>query len=59
MSEVDETITLLVREARKVGEAMPASLAPQVVGLSVAEAEKRLRAWWDEFCQAMHGGRKE
>jgi hypothetical protein len=49
-------IRTMVAEARRVGESMPASLAPQVVGLSVSEAEKRLRAWWDEYCLAIHTG---
>jgi hypothetical protein len=56
VADVMGHIRTMVAEARRVGESMPSSLAPQVVGLSVSEAEKRLRAWWDEYCLAIHTG---
>jgi hypothetical protein len=37
--------------------AMPAALAPQVVGLSVAEAEKRIRAGVDDALEQLHTGK--
>jgi hypothetical protein len=54
--DIERHIRDLVTEARKVGESMPASLAPQVAGLPVPELEKRLRAWWDEYGLALHIG---
>ena len=56
-SDTEQRIRSMVVEARKTGEQMPAALAPQLAGLTVPEIERRLRAWWDEFCLALHTGR--
>jgi hypothetical protein len=55
-SDILLQIRAMIVEARKVGEQMPASLAPQLAGLTVPEIEKRLRAWWDDYCMTMHTG---
>lgn len=57
--EVERSVTELVVGARRVGEQMPAALAPQLAGLDVIAMEKRLRDWWDEFCEALHRGEAE
>jgi hypothetical protein len=55
-SEIEHQIKSMVVECRKAGEQMPASLAPQLAGGTVPEIEKRLRAWWDDYCLALHTG---
>jgi phage terminase Nu1 subunit (DNA packaging protein) len=56
VSDVRDDIRSMAVEVRKIGEAMPASLAPQLAGLGVSEIEKRLRSWWDEYCITLHTG---
>lgn len=55
-SEIELHIRSMVTEARKLGEQMPSSLAPQLAGCTTPEIEKRLRAWWDEYCTTLHTG---
>jgi hypothetical protein len=55
-AEVERFIVEIIVECRKVLEQGPVTLAPQVVGLTVPEAEKRMRAWIDEACMALHTG---
>lgn len=57
-SEVESRIRSMVLEAKKILLAMPASLAPQVVGQTVPEAEKRIRSAVDEALEKMHTGKK-
>ena len=57
--EVERDLTQWIVGVRRIGEQMPAALAPQVIGLDVIAAEKRLRDWWDEFLGALHRGEAE
>lgn len=56
-SEVEADVRAMVLEAKKILLAMPAAVAPQVVGLSVPEAEKRLRAAVDDALEQLHTGK--
>jgi hypothetical protein len=44
----------MVGEAKRVLEAGPPSLAPQVVGVSIAEAEQLLRGWIHDALEQLH-----
>jgi hypothetical protein len=56
MDQVWEELRVMMREAREAGESMPTRLAPALVGLAVADVEKRLREWWDDYCRSLHLG---
>lgn len=56
-SDVEADVRAMVLEAKKILLAMPAALAPQVVGLSVPEAEKRIRAAIDDSLEQLHTGK--
>ena len=51
---VSRDVFRLVATAKKVLEQMPSTLAPQVVGLTVAEAEKRIRHQVDEAIRKLN-----
>ncbi len=55
-SQVAAELRSMIGGAHAHGVTMPAALAPQLAGLTVPEIEKRLRAWWDGFCTAIHTG---
>jgi hypothetical protein len=48
VKEVEEDTTALILEAKRILTQGPASLAPQVVGVSISEAEQLLREWVHE-----------
>lgn len=55
-TEVDEKVSQMVLGCKRELLAMPASLAPQVVGLSVAEAEKIIRETVIDALKSLHEG---
>ena len=55
--EVTKSIFRMIGAARKVLAAMPAQLAPQVVGLSIPEAEQRIREQVDNAMKQLHEGK--
>jgi predicted DNA-binding transcriptional regulator AlpA len=57
IDDVRREIGSMVAEAKKILLSVPAGLAPLVVGLSVPEAEKRIRAKVDEVLDQLHTGR--
>lgn len=57
VDELRQLIASMVAEAKKVFLAMPSTLAPQVVGLSVPEAEKRIKAEVDQALEQLHTGK--
>lgn len=56
LTDAENHVRGMVIEARKVLEQGPSALAPQVVGLTSPEAEKRLRDWVDDVCRQLHTG---
>jgi phage terminase Nu1 subunit (DNA packaging protein) len=52
--EVSREVFRMVATAKKVLEQMPSTLAPQVVGMKVAEAEKRIKDQVDEVIRKLH-----
>ncbi len=52
--EVAREVFRMVATAKKVLEQMPSTLAPQVVGMKVAEAEKRIKDQVDEVIRKLH-----
>ena len=52
--EVARQVYRMVATARKVLGAMPSSLAPQVVGMTIPEAEKRIREQVDAVITQLH-----
>lgn len=54
--DVERDLAALAAAAKKVFDLLPAKLAPQVVRLSVAEAEKRIRDAVDDALMQLHTG---
>jgi len=52
--ELAREVFRMVATAKKVLEQMPSTLAPQVVGMKVAEAEKRIKDQVDEVIRKLH-----
>lgn len=57
--EVTKGIYRMIGSARKVLSAMPAQLAPQVVGMSIPDAEQRIREHVDSAMKHLHEGNWE
>ena len=54
VKDVEADTAAMIVEARRVLEAGPSSLAPQVVGVSIAEAAQLLSAWIHEALTKLH-----
>lgn len=54
--EVKRSIYRMIASARKVLSALPAQLAPQIVGMTIPEAEARLRESVDDVMKQLHEG---
>lgn len=54
VADVEKWVSDMVLAAKKVLYSMPTSLAPQVVGVSVAEAERRIKESIDEALEQLH-----
>jgi hypothetical protein len=52
--EVEERVGAMIMQAKKVLLSGPPSLAPQVVGLSIPEAEALLKSWLNEALTQLH-----
>jgi len=54
--EITKQIHRMINSARKILGAMPAQLAPQVVGMPIPEAEQRIREHVDNAMKQLHEG---
>ena len=54
VTEVEADIAAMIQQARRVLETAPTSLAPQVVGLSITDAQRLIREWVHDALTQLH-----